>query len=71
MKTQEQLILAVETLVDENSLADVLLALARMCNEKAEHLESNWQDEITARVWDRAARKLDRLSADPAIEALS
>jgi hypothetical protein len=70
MKTQAQLIEAVEALVDENDLASVLLALARMCNEKAEHL-SFWQDNITARVWDRAATKLDKLIVDSTIETLS
>ena len=71
MKTQAQLIAEIEPIVDSSSLADVLFALARMCNEKAEHLESNWQDAITARVWDRAARKIDRLAGDSTIETLS
>ena len=71
MKTQAQLILAVEELVDDTDLASVLLAMARMCNEKAEHLSIDCQDKLTARVWGRAAGKLDKLSADPTIETLS
>lgn len=64
MKTQAQLIEALEELVDASDLSTVILSLARMCNEKAEHLRCNWQDEITAKVWDRAARKLDKLGGE-------
>ena len=28
---------------------------------KAEHLESNWQDKGMARVWNRIARRFDKL----------
>lgn len=59
---QNQLISALEPLVDASSTSDVLLALARVCNEKAEHLRVNWQDAITARAWDTLARRIDKLS---------
>lgn len=71
MKTQQQIIFALEELVDATDIATVVLALARMCDEKAEHIAANWSDPLTARVWHRAARKLDKLAADSTIETLS
>lgn len=61
--TQAQLIAVLEPLVDASSVSDVVLALARVCNEKAEHVLVNWQDKTTAKAWDGAARVLDRASA--------
>lgn len=71
MLTQAATMERLEELLDQSDLASLILALARVCNEKAEHLRCNWQDEITAKVWDRAARKLDKFSTDSSIEALS
>ena len=59
--TQQKLIEMLEPLVDATSAGDVILALARTCNEKAEHLRSNWQDERSAKVWDALASKLDKI----------
>lgn len=59
---QQELIDNLESLVDVTCLTDVVLALARMCNEKAEHLRSNWQDEKSARTWDKDAKQLDKCS---------
>jgi hypothetical protein len=47
-----------ETAIDAAGLGMVLEILAGICNEKADHLRSNWQDERTAREWDRNARHL-------------
>lgn len=51
-----------EHLVDEASLRNVLQALSAVCAAKAEHLETNWQDQRSARVWHRSARACDRLA---------
>jgi len=51
-----------DALLDDLTLAGVLDALASACREKAEHLRSNWQDEASARVWDREARQIDKLT---------
>lgn len=51
-----------EQLIDRASLQEVLSALADVCHEKAEHLRCNWQDESTARTWQRDGAALDRLS---------
>jgi hypothetical protein len=49
-----------EALVDKHSLAYVLELLGRVCHEKAEHLRSNWQDDVSAREWDRDATVCER-----------
>jgi len=69
--TQQELIDAIEPLMDASSLSDMLLAIARVCNEKAEHLRCNWQDEISARVWDKAAKRIDEVSANPHVATVS
>jgi len=52
-----------EDMIDRSSLEEVLVGLAQICYEKAEHLRSNWQDEGAARIWERDAKKLDALAA--------
>lgn len=49
-----------EALIDSNTLASVVNALARICEEKAEHIRSNWQDGAMAKGWDHDARMLAR-----------
>lgn len=72
MFTQAQLIEKLEELVDGSDLSSVTIALGLLCSEKAEHLRCNWQDEITAKVWDRASNKLVRLGGeDSSIVTLS
>jgi hypothetical protein len=40
-----------ETLIDRTSLQSVLMALSEICCEKAEHVETAWQDKHLARAW--------------------
>jgi hypothetical protein len=58
--TMTELENAIEALVDASSLEAVVNALANVAAAKAEHIASNWQDATTAKVWDRAARELDK-----------
>ena len=51
-----------ELMVDRYSVAEVLQALAQVCREKADHIRSNWQDQTTARSWDAAAVRLDKVT---------
>lgn len=51
-----------ESVLDQSSLDQVLLMLARICNEKAEHVRSNWQDKTLARAWEVNANKLARVA---------
>lgn len=51
---------ALERMIDSGSLAGLLENLEAVCHEKAEHLRSNWQDEPTAKAWERVALRIDR-----------
>jgi hypothetical protein len=52
-----------EAIVDAYGLAETLSALSIVCGEKAEHVETNWQDENLAAHWQDASNKLDKLAA--------
>ncbi len=58
MKTDMDIETTLEAIIDEHSLARVLVALEDICHGKADHLRSNWQDASAARVWERAAGSL-------------
>lgn len=49
-----------ESLIDGASLSTVLEDLIAVCRAKAEHLRANWQDESSARVWERDAAVLEK-----------
>ena len=59
-----------EPLIDKHGMVHVLAGLALICFEKAEHLRSNWQDDNSAKVWDRAGRAIDRFATHAAITTL-
>jgi lysozyme family protein len=55
---------ALEAFVDKaGGTRDVIESLANIVFEKAEHLRANWQDDRSARVWDRLGRKLNKMAA--------
>lgn len=56
-----------EGLVDRIGLKATIELLAVICEEKAEHVMSNWQDQITAAAWRRSAQAIDKVV--PKIEA--
>lgn len=56
-------IMDLENLLDHYSLSDILESLAQIANEKADHLRTNWQDENTAKIWERDANKLSKLAS--------
>lgn len=60
-----------EGLVDRRGLASVVAALAGIAHEKAEHIRTNWQDEMTARAWGMAADALDAAAEAPRIVGVS
>jgi hypothetical protein len=55
-----------EAILDQSDIKQVVLMLARLCNEKAEHVRSNWQDDDLARVWEFNANKL--ASVEPRLQ---
>jgi hypothetical protein len=54
-----------EQLIDQNSLQTVLDTLADVCHEKAEHLQSNWQDTFTANLWTCRAKTISKVAGRP------
>lgn len=67
MKTQAELIQEIEKLVDSSDLFNVTMALALMCTEKVEHIETNWQDKATAKPWRRSERILTTAARNIAV----
>jgi hypothetical protein len=47
-----------EELIDRYGIADVLHCLMRICDAKAEHVASNWQDASLAKRWAKLANIL-------------
>lgn len=45
-----------EALIDKYGLRAVATSLETVCYDKAEHIESNWQDRPLARQWRNAAK---------------
>ena len=54
---------ALESFIDSNSLSDVLTALEEVCYEKCEHLCSNWQDQNSGAIWQKAAEKIGKANS--------
>ena len=42
-----------EQMIDSTSLKDVLNAINDICQEKGEHIRTNWQDAKLAQRWER------------------
>lgn len=59
-----------ESVLDQSSMPEILNMLARICNEKAEHLASNWQDEHAAKCWERAASRIASCAETDAVRRL-
>ncbi|BAZ53971.1 hypothetical protein I8748_07085 [Nostoc sp. CENA67] len=53
-----------ETLIDNLTLAAILEMLERICHKKAEYLRNHWQDETSAKLWDKAARQIEQINVD-------
>ncbi len=49
-----------EAMIDKVGPSNVAYAVSRICALKAAHLESNWQDRATAKVWDRCSNAWDK-----------
>lgn len=64
MGKSQALIEAVEELIDHNSVAQLLDAVAFVCRGKAENLRVNWTDRALARNWDFCAGKVEALKVN-------
>jgi len=55
--------IALEKLIDEHGMVAVLVCLQDICNGKADHLRTNRQDEVSAKVWEYGARLIGTAQA--------
>ena len=60
-KEKASLVESMETYIDDYNIDDVIEAIQEVCYLKAEHLRANWQDEASAKSWERIADKIDTL----------
>jgi hypothetical protein len=49
---------ALESYIEKLGLKAVLESIGEVCSEKAEHIESAWQDRALAAVWTKEAVRL-------------
>jgi hypothetical protein len=54
--------LQLEAMVDRVGIRNVLYALAKICDGKAEATASMWQDETLAQMWNRWASRIESLA---------
>jgi len=51
---------ALEAMMDEHGTAEVLHRIAEVAVAKAEHLRANWQDPVSANVWDQCGLNIEK-----------
>jgi hypothetical protein len=51
----------IEEAIDRFSLTVLLDTIEEVCDGRALHLASDWQDVRSAKVWSQAARRIDRI----------
>ena len=49
----------IEGFIDTHGLAALLDTIEEVCNLKAEHLRTNWQDEDSATEWEKHAEYIN------------
>jgi hypothetical protein len=52
----------IESMIDGHRVCGMLRMMAGVCFEKAEHVQTNWQDTQLARSWERDATLLLKLA---------
>ena len=60
----------IESEIDSRSLQMVLQAIETICDEKAQHIRENWQDEGLAQLWEQAAMVMSKASNNQAVQVL-
>jgi hypothetical protein len=60
-----------EQVIDSCGLLETVLAVALICEAKALHIESAWQDKLLAKSWQRAAEVLHRAAATKSVADVS
>ena len=57
----EPLKFELEQHVDKVGLSEVLNILAEICHEKADHLQSAWQDPVASRSWTKDGNRIENI----------
>ncbi len=52
----------IEKLIDEFSVSELLTLMSEISSEKAEHIQTNWQDEPLANWWSDVSSQLEILA---------
>lgn len=52
-----------EALLDTMGVTGLLEALARVARDKAEHVQTNWQDRSLAKRWNTLANQFDNMAS--------
>lgn len=60
--TQQELSIALEKLVDQSSLKNIVFTLATICHEKGEHIAESYGDINLRTEWDRDGDRLDSVA---------
>jgi hypothetical protein len=61
---QKEYMEILEALIDQLTLSAILEMLERICHKKAGNLRTHWQDETSAKLWDKAARQIEQINVD-------
>ncbi|MBD2563804.1 MULTISPECIES: hypothetical protein [Nostoc] len=61
---QKEYMEILEALIDKLTLSTILEMLERICHKKAENLRNHWQDEASAKLWEKAARQIEQINID-------
>jgi hypothetical protein len=54
---KEDITETLEAMIDRHGIIHIATAIELICNEKASHIETNWQDKKLAKKWDKAATR--------------
>lgn len=57
-----------ECAIDEYGVNEMLSAMSRICDDKADHIESSYNDKSTAQWWRQRAIALNDLASHPYME---
>lgn len=64
IKLQEE----IEKIMDQSSVKTILETMSEICFLKASHLEESWQDEASAKLYEKGAIKLDEIKENKIFE---
>jgi hypothetical protein len=56
----KELLSIIEQYVDQTSFAETLEVFADLARQKCLHIQENWQDEATAKIWRMYAKEVNR-----------